>query len=193
LCDRHGVLLIADEIASGFGRTGRLFGCDHAGIAPDIMCVGKAMTGGYLSMAATLCTADVATWVCRAESGALMHGPTYMGNPLAASVALASVRLLLDGPWAQTVARIEAQLVEGLEPARGLANVADVRVLGAIGVIETVEPLPMAAMQAVGLELGVWLRPFGRLVYTMPPYVASVNEVAQICAAMVATVSRVAP
>jgi adenosylmethionine-8-amino-7-oxononanoate aminotransferase len=193
LCDRHHVLLIADEIASAFGRTGRLFGCDHAAIAPDIMCVGKAMTGGYLSMAATLCTREVANWVCRAESGALMHGPTYMGNPLAASVALASTRLLLESAWPDSVARIQRQLVDGLEPARGHGNVADVRVLGAIGVIETCYPLPMDAMQAVALEHGVWLRPFGRLIYTMPPYVATVDEVERICVAMVQTVRRVAP
>ena len=193
LCDEHDVLLIADEIASGFGRTGRLFGCDHAGVAPDIMCVGKAMTGGYLSMAATLCTGEVARWVSRAESRALMHGPTYMGNPLAAAVALASTRLLLDQPWPETVARIESQLVAGLAPARGIDNVADVRVLGAIGVLETHEPLPMAAMQAIALELGVWLRPFGRLVYTMPPYVTTPEDVARICAAMVAIVSGLAP
>jgi len=193
LCDQHEVLLIADEIASAFGRTGQLFGCDHAGVAPDIMCVGKAMTGGYMSMAATLCTHDVARWVCRAESGALMHGPTFMANPLAAAVSLASTRLLLSGPWTETVAGIQAQLVAGLEPARALDNVADVRVLGAIGVIETRRPLPMAAIQAIALEHGVWLRPFGRLVYTMPPYVAAADDVAEICAAMVATVSRVAP
>lgn len=193
LCDEHGVLLIADEIATGFGRSGRLFGCDHAGIAPDIMCIGKAMTGGYMSMAATLCTPAVADGVCRAEAGALMHGPTYMGNPLAAAVSLASIRLLLDQPWADTVHRIESQLVAGLEAARGLDHVADVRVLGAIGVIETTEPLSMTAMQAVSLECGVWLRPFGRLIYTMPPYISSPADVDQVCAAMVETVTRVVP
>ncbi|MCU1396305.1 MAG: aminotransferase [Ilumatobacteraceae bacterium] len=193
LCDAHDVLLIADEIATGFGRTGLLFGCEHAGISPDIMCVGKAMTGGYLSMAATLCTPEVAEAASSAESGALMHGPTYMGNPLAAAVSLASIRLLLGQPWQANVHRIEARLVAGLEPARGLPNVADVRVLGAIGVVETAEPLPMAAMQAVCLEHGVWLRPFGRLVYTMPPYVATDQEVDRICAAVVDTVTRVAP
>jgi len=193
LCDQHDVLLIADEIATGFGRTGRLFGCEHADVSPDIMCVGKAMSGGYLSMAATLCTTEVAEGVSRAESRALMHGPTYMGNPLAAAVCLASIRLLLSQPWQDTVGRIESQLVAGLSAARDLDQVADVRVLGAIGVVETREPLPMARMQAVGLELGVWLRPFGRLVYTMPPYVATEDEVDRICAAVVETVTRVEP
>ncbi len=193
LCDENGVLLIADEIATGFGRTGRLFGCDHAGVRPDIMCVGKAMTGGYLSMAATMCTSEVADAVSAAESGALMHGPTYMGNPLAAAVSLASVRLLLGQPWETTVARIEGRLSAGLAPARGLPGVADVRVLGAIGVIETVEPLPMEELQRVTLDAGVWLRPFGRLLYTMPPYVSTDGEVDRICTAMVEAVTRVAP
>ncbi len=191
LCDEHDILLIADEIATGFGRSGMLFGCDHAGVSPDIMCVGKAMTGGYLSMAATLCTPEVARSVNRAESGALMHGPTYMGNPLAAAVSLASIRLLLSQDWQATIRRLESRLVDGLAPARGLANVADVRVLGAIGVIETREPLPMDQMQAVCTEHGVWLRPFGRLVYSMPPYISTDDDVDRICAAMVDIVSRV--
>ena len=192
LCDEHGVLLIADEIATGFGRSGRLFGCEHAGVSPDIMCVGKALTGGYLSMAATLCTTEVAHAVSAAESKALMHGPTYMGNPLAAAVSLASTTLLLSQPWQETVHRIESRLVAGLTPARELEQVADVHVLGAIGVIETHEPLPMDAMQALCLERGVWLRPFGRLIYTMPPYVSSGEEIDQICEAMVETVTAVA-
>jgi adenosylmethionine---8-amino-7-oxononanoate aminotransferase len=193
LCDEYDVLLIADEIATGFGRSGTLFGCNHADIAPDIMCVGKAMTGGYLSMAATLCTPEVAAATNRAESGALMHGPTYMGNPLAAAVSLASIRLLLSQPWQANVQRIESRLVDGLASARSLDNVADVRVLGAIGVIETREPLPMDQMQVVGLEHGVWLRPFGRLVYSMPPYISTDADVDAICAAMVDTVTRVVP
>jgi adenosylmethionine-8-amino-7-oxononanoate aminotransferase len=190
LCDETGALLITDEIATGFGRTGRLFGADHAGIAPDIMCVGKAMTGGYLSMAAVLCTGAVADAVSHAESGALMHGPTYMGNPLAAAVSAASIRLLLSQPWESTIARIEGRLRAALAPAAGLEQVADVRVLGAIGVVETRHPLPMDAMQAVFLEHGVWLRPFGRLVYTMPPYIATDDDVDRIAAAMVDAVSR---
>ena len=191
LCDRHGVLLIADEIATGFGRSGRLFACEHAGIAPDVMCLGKALTGGYLSMAATLCTTEVAEGVTAAESGALMHGPTFMANPLAASVALASTRLLCSQPWQDEVARIERGLVRALEPARAVPQVADVRVLGAIGVVETREPLSLPAVQEVCLAHGVWLRPFGRLIYTMPPYVASDDEVARVGAAIVDTVTSV--
>jgi len=193
LCDEFGILLIVDEIATGFGRTGELFGCDHAGTAPDIMCVGKAMTGGYLSLAATLCTPEVAHWVSRAEAGALMHGPTYMGNPLGCAVALASIRLLLGQPWAARIDAIGTRLGQGLAPAAGLANVRDVRVLGAIGVIETNEALPMGAMQKVFLDHGVWLRPFGRLVYTMPPYITTDEEIDRIAGAMVAAVEQVRP
>ncbi|MHB1718228.1 MAG: adenosylmethionine--8-amino-7-oxononanoate transaminase [Acidimicrobiales bacterium] len=193
LCDKHEVLLIADEIATGFGRSGELFGCDHAGVSPDIMCVGKAMTGGYLSMAAVLCTPDVAHWVCQAESGALMHGPTFMGNPLGCAVALASIRLLLDGPWKSRVAAMAVRMHQGLDPARGLPNVADVRVLGAIGVIETIEALPMAQMQEVFLEHGVWLRPFGHLLYAMPPYISTEADIDRITGAMVAVVDQVSP
>lgn len=193
LCDAHGVLLIADEIATGFGRTGQLFGSDHAGVAADIMCVGKAMTGGYLSLAATLCTAEVAAGVSRAESGALMHGPTFMANPLGCAVALASIRLLLEQPWQARVTAIESRLRRGLAPAAPWPHVADVRVLGAIGVIETAAALPMAAMQEVCLEHGVWLRPFGRLVYTMPPYIVSDDDVDRITGAMVAIVEQVRP
>ena len=191
LCHETGALLITDEIATGFGRTGRLWGADHAGIAPDIMCVGKAMTGGYLSMAATLCSPEVAEGVSAAESGALMHGPTYMGNPLGAAVSLASIRLLLEGDWVDDVSRIERRLRRGLAPAASLDGVADVRVLGAIGVVETSEALPMEALQAAVLEHGVWLRPFGRLVYTMPPYVASDDDVDRITAAMVDAITQV--
>ncbi|MCB1272415.1 MAG: adenosylmethionine--8-amino-7-oxononanoate transaminase [Microthrixaceae bacterium] len=186
LCDQHGVLLIADEIATGFGRTGELFACDHAGIRPDIMCVGKALTGGYLSGAAVLCTAEVARGVSAAEAGALMHGPTFMGNPLAAAVSLASVRLLLSRPWQDEVRAIESSLRSGLDPARGLPSVRDVRVLGAIGVIETTDPIPVGSTQDLLLEHGVWLRPFGRLLYTMPPYVSPGEDVDAIASAMVA-------
>lgn len=189
LCDEAGVLLIADEIATGFGRSGELFGCDHAGVTPDIMCLGKAMTGGYLSMAATLCTAEVAETVSAVESGALMHGPTFMANPLAAAVSVASIDLLIGADWRATVRRIEDDLVAGLSPAKGRPGVADVRVLGAIGVIEMAEPVPVAARD-VFVEGGVWLRPFGRLLYTMPPYVTDDADVVTICDAMLAVVDR---
>jgi adenosylmethionine-8-amino-7-oxononanoate aminotransferase len=193
LCDETGALLVTDEIATGFGRTGTLFAAEHAGIAPDVMCVGKAMTGGYLSMAAVLCTAAVAEGVSRAASGALMHGPTYMGNPLAASTALASIRLLLDQPWQAEVARIEQGLRVGLAPATGVDGVTDVRVLGAIGVIETDVPLPLDELTDVVVSHGVWLRPFGRLIYAMPPYVATDDDVERVTAAMVDAVTRVRP
>ena len=185
LCDEHDVLLIADEIATGFGRTGALFACEHAAVTPDILCLGKALTGGYLSMAATLCTDAVADGVSSAESGALMHGPTFMANPLAAAVATASIDLLLGQAWPERIQAIEAGLGAGLEPARGLAGVADVRVLGAIGVIEMHEPLTDAT-QAHLVGQGVWLRPFGRLLYTLPPYITDDDDLGRITAAMVA-------
>jgi adenosylmethionine---8-amino-7-oxononanoate aminotransferase len=188
LCDEHDVLLIADEIATGFGRTGRLFGCEHAGISPDIMCVGKALTGGYLTMAAVLCTPEVAAGVSAADSGALMHGPTFMGNPLAAAVSLASIRLLLSRDWAGEVEGIEAGLREGLAGLADHDAVAEVRVLGAVGVVELHEPVDMAASQRTLLDHGVWLRPFGTLLYTMPPFVSTREDVEAITAAMRAVV-----
>ncbi|MEV4321058.1 adenosylmethionine--8-amino-7-oxononanoate transaminase [Microbispora rosea] len=181
LADEHGILLIADEIATGFGRTGEMFGCDHAGIRPDIMCVGKALTGGYLTLAATLCTARVADRI-----GVLMHGPTYMGNPLACAVAGASLDLLAERPWREEVARIETALLDGLAPAAAAPGVRDVRVLGAIGVIETDQLVDVAKIQDIVMEHGVWLRPFGRLIYTMPPYACTPDDVARIADAMVA-------
>jgi adenosylmethionine---8-amino-7-oxononanoate aminotransferase len=189
LADEHGLLLILDEIATGFGRSGTLWGSDHAGVAPDIMCVGKALTGGYLTMAATLCTERVASVIsddAAGVGGALMHGPTYMANPLAAAVAAASVELLRARDWRAEVEAISRGLTSGLAAARGLPGVADVRVLGAIGVIETVEPVDVPALQEIIMAHGVWLRPFRNLIYTMPPYACTPGEVGRISAAMLA-------
>jgi adenosylmethionine-8-amino-7-oxononanoate aminotransferase len=185
MCSRHDVLLIFDEIATGFGRTGELFAADHAGVSPDIMCVGKALTGGYLSLAATLCSADIAHTISAGEAGALMHGPTFMANPLACAVSVASVELLLGQDWRSRVTEIAAGLAAGLEPARALPGVADVRVCGAIGVIECDRPVDLAVATPAALDHGVWLRPFRNLVYAMPPYTCSDAEIAQITSAMV--------
>jgi adenosylmethionine-8-amino-7-oxononanoate aminotransferase len=185
LCDEHGLLLVLDEIATGFGRTGTLFACEHARVTPDVMCVGKALTGGYMTLAATLCTPDVAEAVSGGEGGGLMHGPTFMANPLACAVALASLRLLEDGNWRQRVNAIEQGLLAGLDAARELDGVRDVRVLGAIGVIELDRPVDLAAATAAAVKSGVWLRPFRDLIYAMPPYVISEHDLAAVTAAMV--------
>ncbi len=185
LCDEHGLLLVLDEIATGFGRSGALFACEHAGVAPDVMCVGKALTGGYLTLAATLCTRAVSDAVSSGEGGGLMHGPTFMANPIACSVALASLDLLADGNWRERVAMIEDGLRTGLEPAGELPEVTDVRVLGAIGVVQMRENVDVAAVTAVAVEHGVWLRPFRDLIYTMPPYVIVEDDLARVTGAMV--------
>jgi adenosylmethionine-8-amino-7-oxononanoate aminotransferase len=185
-CDRHGVLLIFDEIATGFGRTGALFAAEHAGVAPDVMCVGKALTGGYLSLAATLCTPTIADGISAGSLPVLAHGPTFMGNPLACAVANASIALAVTDETTAAVRRIERELRSGLAGAIELPAVKDVRVLGAIGVVQLDRPVDMDAASAAAVAHGVWLRPFRDLIYTMPPYVSTPADVASITTAITA-------
>lgn len=187
LCDKYQVLLVFDEIATGFGRTGELFAADHAGVSPDVMCVGKALTGGYMSLAATLCTTEIAETITAGEGGGLMHGPTFMGNPLACAVAVASTELLLAMDWRRDIATLERGLARGLAEAVTIPGVVDVRVKGGIGVIELEQPVDMQSATDAAVDAGVWLRPFRNLVYAMPPYLCSEAEVEQITAGMLAT------
>ena len=187
VCDEHGLLLVLDEIATGFGRTGRLFAADHAAVTPDVMCLGKALTGGYLTLSAVMVTSRVAQAVTASESGVLMHGPTYMGNPLACAVASASLDLLAEG-WQPQVQRVSAALERGLRPLAGLPGVRDVRVLGAVGVVQLAQPVDVERATDAALQLGVWVRPFRDLVYVMPPYVSDDDDLGLITSAVAAAV-----
>ncbi|WP_430335637.1 adenosylmethionine--8-amino-7-oxononanoate transaminase [Rhodococcus sp. ACT016] len=193
LCDEHDLLLVFDEIATGFGRTGELFAADHAGLAPDVMCIGKALTGGYLTLAATMCTTEVAEVISAGEGGGIMHGPTFMGNPMACAVAVAAVELLLSRDWRAEVAALNEGLERGLAPARDVPGVVDVRVLGGIGVIELARPVDMQSVTDAAVGAGVWLRPFRNLIYAMPPYVCTAEEIERIAAGMVAAARSQSP
>ncbi len=191
LCDEFNVLLIIDEIATNFGRTGELFGCHHADISPDIMCLGKALTGGYMTLAATLCTDKVGQIICSGEAGVLMHGPTFMANPLACAVANASIDLLLNSPWQKRITSIQSQLTEELSECKNWPHIADVRVLGAIGVIELKQAVDMNVIQPQFVDQGVWIRPFGKLVYIMPPFIIKPEELSRLTQGMKTVINSI--
>ncbi|MEJ2056696.1 MAG: adenosylmethionine--8-amino-7-oxononanoate transaminase, partial [Desulfofustis sp.] len=190
LCDEFDLLLIADEIATGFGRSGTLFACEHSSISPDILCLGKALTGGMMTLAATLTSEVVARTISTGEPGVFMHGPTFMANPLACRVGAASLDLLLESDWRQRVGAIERRLEHGLAPCRDFDHVAEVRCLGGIGVVELKQPVRMERIQQRFVERGVWVRPFGRLVYLMPPYIIDPDDLDYLCRAVVEVVER---
>ncbi|HCS65302.1 MAG TPA: adenosylmethionine--8-amino-7-oxononanoate transaminase [Cellvibrio sp.] len=192
LCDRNEILLIADEVATGFGRTGKLFACEHAGISPDILCIGKALTAGYITLAATLCNDKVSNGICKGENGIFMHGPTYMANPLACAVANASIDLLLNSDWQTTVASIGQQMREELAPCKDFSYVSDVRVLGAMGVVELENAVDASKLMPLFVELGVWIRPFGNIIYLMPPFIISTDELSKLTSAVLKVVATLA-
>ena len=189
LCDKNEILLIVDEIATGFGRTGKLFACEHAGISPDILCIGKALTAGYITLAATLCNDKVSNGICSGDNSIFMHGPTYMANPLACAVANASIELLLNSDWQTTVANIAQQMREELAPCSDFSFVRDVRVLGAIGVVELENAVDTSKLMPLFIELGVWIRPFGNIIYLMPPFIISKDELSKLTSAVLKVVA----
>jgi adenosylmethionine-8-amino-7-oxononanoate aminotransferase len=190
LCDKYNVLLIADEIATGFGRSGKLFACEHASITPDIMTIGKALTGGYITFAATLCTRHIADTIHNSDCPALMHGPTFMGNPLACAVACASIDLILSYDIETRTANMQRTMEQALTPAAQLAGVAEVRCLGAVAVIELEDAVDMPIFQSLLIDHGIWVRPFGKLVYIMPPYVVTNDELTTLCQALLKVVRK---